>query len=162
MYKPSETVSGVLERYEDECQAIEDLVLEKDIDLEILEPIFKSVHAADVKPIMKPIPKRRLRQCDSQDIYLTKEDETYEGDPESSDHEVPHMGNRFTLSRNRPTWPDLIGHSQDAHFLDDEDRIRRDTVEEDFEQLMYKEPRTRRKPERSKSRSPRGKPRVSL
>ena len=29
VYKPSETVSEVLERYEDECQAIEDLVLEK-------------------------------------------------------------------------------------------------------------------------------------
>ena len=88
--------------------------------MSVLEPLFESVHAADVKPIMKPIPKRRLRQCDSQDIYLTKEDETYEGDPESYDREVPYKGKRFTLSRNRPRWPDLSGDSQDAHFLDNE------------------------------------------
>ena len=102
-------MTELLEKYKDECEAIEDIALENEIPTSILEPLFESVLVADVKPIMMPTPKRRLRQNDSK--------ETYE-DPELSDHEV-------------------------------------------LEQPTHEEPSTRRKPERTKSRSPR-RPKVSL
>ena len=79
MYRPNEIVAEVLTRYEDESEAIEDIVIESEISMSIIEPLFESVLAADVKPIMIPTPKRRLRQSDS------KEDQE---DPESSDQEV--------------------------------------------------------------------------
>ena len=48
----------------------------------IIESLFESVLIADVKPIMIPTPKRKLRQSDP------KEDHE---DPDSSDQEVVNM-----------------------------------------------------------------------
>ena len=56
-------------QYEDESEAIEDIVIGSEILMPIIESLFESVLAADVKPIMIPTPKRKLRQSDPKEDH---------------------------------------------------------------------------------------------
>ena len=84
VYRPNETVIETLSsQYGDDSIAyIEDIVIGSEIPMPIIESLFESVLIADVKPIMIPTPKRKLRQSDP------KEDHE---DPDSSDQEVVNM-----------------------------------------------------------------------